>query len=255
MPHPSTPITPARLTALIDAFAGVRTLVFGDLIADEFIYGADRARVARGAGPDPQLRLDRDRCRRRRQCRQQRRRARRHGRRSSAWPARTTPGQRLLEALRGRVDVRGVVRPRDYRTPTKTRILAGGDALGQAAGRAHRSRGAARSWRTPIAPRVGARLAAAAPTLRRAAGLGLRHRAGHAGAGRAGAAQRCAAAARPPRPSGRLALRAAQVPGHDDLHAERVGGRAAARRHDRRQPAGAREGRPRAAARTRLRRC
>ena len=33
---------------------------------------------------------------------------------------------RLLEALRRRVDVRGVVQPRGYRTPTKTRILAGG---------------------------------------------------------------------------------------------------------------------------------
>ena len=48
-------------------------------------------------------------------------------RRSSASPDRTKPGARLLEVhARRDVDVRGVVRPRGYRTPTKTRILAGG---------------------------------------------------------------------------------------------------------------------------------
>jgi rfaE bifunctional protein kinase chain/domain len=35
-------------------------------------------------------------------------------------------GQRMLDSMKGRVDVRGIVRPADIRTPTKTRILAGG---------------------------------------------------------------------------------------------------------------------------------
>jgi D-glycero-beta-D-manno-heptose-7-phosphate kinase len=35
-------------------------------------------------------------------------------------------GTRLLEAMHGRVDVRSVLRPTGFRTPTKTRILAGG---------------------------------------------------------------------------------------------------------------------------------
>src|SRR3954451_21288435 len=41
-------IHPARLVSLIDAFAGVRVAVFGDLIVDEFIYG-EIARVSREA--------------------------------------------------------------------------------------------------------------------------------------------------------------------------------------------------------------
>ena len=40
---------------------------------------------------------------------------------------RDEPGRRLLDTLKRRhVDVRGIVRPARYRTPTKTRILAGG---------------------------------------------------------------------------------------------------------------------------------
>src|SRR3954451_5667633 len=41
-------IHPARLVSLIDSFAGLRVLVFGDLIVDEFIYG-EIARVSREA--------------------------------------------------------------------------------------------------------------------------------------------------------------------------------------------------------------
>ena len=86
----------------------------------------DRARLARGAGPDPQLRLDRDRAGRRRQRREQRRRARRRAGRRSASPAATKPGGGCSTSCGARVDVSGVVRPAGYRTPTKTRILAGG---------------------------------------------------------------------------------------------------------------------------------
>ena len=39
--------TRQRLTALVDDFAGLRVAVFGDLIADEFIYGESRASRAR----------------------------------------------------------------------------------------------------------------------------------------------------------------------------------------------------------------
>ena len=98
--------------------------VFGDLLADEFIYG-EISRVSRSAGLDP-----------------------RHdsteivlggaGNAASnvaalggspiaigvVGPDET--GQRMLDTMNGRVDLRGVVRPAEFRTPTKTRILAGG---------------------------------------------------------------------------------------------------------------------------------
>ena len=117
----------ARLLPLIDAFAGLRVLVFGDLIADEFIYG-EIARVSREA---PVLILNYDsteivpggagnaasnvaalggaaRGRRRRRARRDR-----------------PPAARRAAARS--VDVRGDrSRPPGYRTPTKTRILAGG---------------------------------------------------------------------------------------------------------------------------------
>ena len=66
-----------RLIALVDDFAGLRVAVFGDLHRRRVHLRRDRAGLARSAGADPQLRLDRDRAGRRRQRRQQRRRARR----------------------------------------------------------------------------------------------------------------------------------------------------------------------------------
>ena len=121
--RPSRP-DPRRLLQLVDGFAGIRVAVFGDLLADEFIYG-EIARVSREA---PVLILDYDS--------------------SEIVPGGAgnaagnvaalggvpaplglvgadEAGNRLLEAL-GRVSLRGVIRPRGYRTPTKTRILAGG---------------------------------------------------------------------------------------------------------------------------------
>lgn len=118
-------ISPGRLVALIDAFAGVRTLVFGDLIVDEFIYG-EIARVSREA---PVLILNYDST------------AIVPGGAGNAAgnvaalggtavvvgaAGRDDTGRRLIEAMRGHVDVRGIVRARGFRTPTKTRILAGG---------------------------------------------------------------------------------------------------------------------------------
>jgi rfaE bifunctional protein kinase chain/domain len=116
---------PGRLLDLVDRFADLRIGVFGDLIVDEFIYG-EIARVSREA---PVLILNYDS--------------------TEIVPGgggnaannvaalgaravavgvagRDDTGRRLLHAMRKRIDVRGIVRPRGFRTPTKTRILAGG---------------------------------------------------------------------------------------------------------------------------------
>jgi rfaE bifunctional protein kinase chain/domain len=114
-----------RLLAVIDAFAGCTVAVVGDLIADEFIYG----RVERVSREAPVLILQYDdalttpggagnaannvaalggRVR------------------LAGLVGRDEPGRRLLASLHARVGRRGVVRPRAYPTPVKTRILAGG---------------------------------------------------------------------------------------------------------------------------------
>jgi D-glycero-beta-D-manno-heptose-7-phosphate kinase len=114
-----------RLLRLIDDFAGTRVAVFGDLIADEFIYG-QISRVSREA---PVLILEYDT--------------------TEILPGgagnaannvaalggspvvvgvvgHDDQGERLIHTMRPRIDVRGIVRPQDGKTPTKTRILAGG---------------------------------------------------------------------------------------------------------------------------------
>lgn len=157
----TAPITPARLLSIVDAFAGVRTLVFGDLIVDEFIYG-EIARVSREA---PVLILNYDST------------AIVPGGAGNAASnvaalggtavvvgaaGRDDPGRRLMDAMRGTVDTRGIVRPGDFRTPTKTRILAGGvHSAKQQVVRIDRAVGSrlAEADRGAIA----ARLAAAAP--------------------------------------------------------------------------------------------
>ena len=115
----------ARLLALIDDFVGTEVAVFGDIIVDEFIYG-EIARVSREA---PVLILDYDSTE-----------IVPGGAGNAAnnvaalggtpvaigVAGRDEAGKRLLQAMRKRVDVSGVARPRGYRTPTKTRILAGG---------------------------------------------------------------------------------------------------------------------------------
>jgi rfaE bifunctional protein kinase chain/domain len=118
-------VDPGRLLELVDAFARTRVAVFGDLIVDEFIYG-ELSRVSREA---PVLILDYDSTD-----------IVPGGAGNAASniaalggvPAavgvagRDETGRRLLEVMRRHVDVRGVGRPSGYRTPTKTRILAGG---------------------------------------------------------------------------------------------------------------------------------
>jgi rfaE bifunctional protein kinase chain/domain len=114
-----------RLLALIDGFSNRRVLVVGDLIADEFIYG----KVARVSREAPVLILKYDTtemvgggagnaannvaalggC---------------------AWLAGIVgadgEGTRLLASLHGGVDHSRVEPDKTYRTPVKTRILAGG---------------------------------------------------------------------------------------------------------------------------------
>ena len=121
MPQPD----PDRLASIVGRFPRVRIAVFGDLIVDEFIYG-EIARVSREA---PVLILNYDsteivpggagnaannvaalggRCA------------------VVGVSGRDATGDRLIETLEPRVDTSNIVRPRGYRTPTKTRILAGG---------------------------------------------------------------------------------------------------------------------------------
>jgi rfaE bifunctional protein kinase chain/domain len=118
-------VDPGRLLELVDAFSSTRITVFGDLIVDEFIYG-ELSRVSREA---PVLILSYDS--------------------TEIVPGgagnaannvaalggsaaavgvlgRDESGRRVLERMRRKINVKGVVRPGGYRTPTKTRILAGG---------------------------------------------------------------------------------------------------------------------------------
>jgi rfaE bifunctional protein kinase chain/domain len=114
-----------RLLELIDRFAGIKVVVFGDLLADEFIYG----RIARVSREAPVLILDYDSTE-----------IVPGGAGNAAKNVAALggspdaigvvgadeTGERLLEALGKTVKTRGLVRPRGFRTPTKTRILAGG---------------------------------------------------------------------------------------------------------------------------------
>ena len=115
-----------RLLALLAAFAGRRIVVIGDVIADEFIYG-QIARVSREA---PVLILNYDSTE-----------VVPGGAGNAASNVaalggtvaavgvvgRDESGRRLLATMRRRrIDVRRMVIPSGYRTPTKTRILAGG---------------------------------------------------------------------------------------------------------------------------------
>ncbi len=114
-----------RLLALVDGFSSRRVLVIGDLIADEFIYG-EVSRVSREA---PVLILKYD--------------ATQivaggagnaannvaalgGGARLAGLVGADPEGRRLIASFHHGVDKAQVVRARQYRTPVKTRILAGG---------------------------------------------------------------------------------------------------------------------------------
>jgi len=114
-----------RLLELINRFGDTRVAVFGDLIADEFIYG-DIARVSREA---PVLILNYD------STQIVPGGAGNAASNVAALGAQAVAvgvagtdgtGTRLLQVMEQAIDVRGVVRTKGCATPTKTRILAGG---------------------------------------------------------------------------------------------------------------------------------
>ncbi len=205
----------------------------------------DRPRLARGAGADPRLRLDRDRAGRRRQRGAATPRRSGHGWRSSASRGATPPAGRLVQALGRHVKTGGVVRSVGYDDARQDADPRRRRAFGQAAGRAHRSR-----RRHASTPAVARRVEAA---------LRARHRAGRTPCSSPTTAPglitpalwarvRAAAPATPHAARARrLTLRARRLLGHDGLHAERVGGRGSRRPPHRRRPRGARAGRAHAA--------
>jgi rfaE bifunctional protein kinase chain/domain len=115
----------ARLLGILDRFARLRILVLGVFIADEFIYG----RVARVSREAPVLILEYDKTQ------IVPGGAGNAANNVASLGARTRAvgligqdeaGTRFIEALHANVDRRGVMISRQHRTPTKTRILAGG---------------------------------------------------------------------------------------------------------------------------------
>ncbi len=121
----SAPASARRLLDLITSFRACRVVVLGDLIADEFVYG----RVARVSREAPVLILEYDSTR-----------VLPGGAGNAAsnvaalggqvdlvaLAGRDDPGRRVVSSLPARVGRQGLVRPAGYRTPIKTRILAGG---------------------------------------------------------------------------------------------------------------------------------
>jgi rfaE bifunctional protein kinase chain/domain len=115
----------ARLLSLVDAFASKRVLVVGDLIADEFIYG-EVSRVSREA-PVLILKYDTTEVVPGGAGNAANNVAALGAHASLAGMVGTDPeGKRLLSTFPRAVDLRQVVRASHYRTPVKTRILAGG---------------------------------------------------------------------------------------------------------------------------------
>ena len=116
---------PARLSDLVGRFPALRVAVIGDVIADEFVYG----RVSRVSREAPVLILAHDRT------------AVLPGGAGNAarnvgslggtarlvgLVGRGDTDRRLERGLGPRVDTSHLVRPRAYRSPVKTRVLAGG---------------------------------------------------------------------------------------------------------------------------------
>ena len=114
-----------RLLALVDGFSSRRVLVVGDLIADEFIYG-QVARVSREA-PVLILKYDATEMVGGGAGNAANNVAALGGRAYLAGiVGADAEGRRLLGSFPRAVDRSSVARLRDYRTPVKTRILAGG---------------------------------------------------------------------------------------------------------------------------------
>ena len=114
-----------RLLGLIDAFAGRRVAVVGDLIADEFIYG-EVARVSREA-PVLILKYDTTEMVAGGAGNAANNVAALGARAALAGiVGRDAEGRRLVGSFHAGVERRAIVRTSGYRTPVKTRILAGG---------------------------------------------------------------------------------------------------------------------------------
>jgi rfaE bifunctional protein kinase chain/domain len=114
-----------RLLSLVDAFAGRSVVVVGDLLADEFIYG-EVARVSREA-PVLILKYDTTDVVPGGAGNAVNNIASLRGRAAIVGVVGSDQeGTRLLASFPGAIDRRRVVRVKGYRTPVKTRILAGG---------------------------------------------------------------------------------------------------------------------------------
>jgi rfaE bifunctional protein kinase chain/domain len=124
-PQPGEAERKERLLALIDGFSNRRVLVVGDIVADEFIYG-EVARVSREA-PVLILKYDATEMVGGGAGNAANNVAALGGRVRLMGVVGTDPeGRRLLSSFHRGVDRSYVARARDYRTPVKTRILAGG---------------------------------------------------------------------------------------------------------------------------------
>ncbi len=114
-----------RLLGLIDGFSSRRVLIVGDLIADEYIYG-EVARVSREA-PVLILKYDATEIVPGGAGNAANNVAALGGRaRLAGVVGDDAESRRLLRSFHRGVDRSGVVRARQFRTPVKTRILAGG---------------------------------------------------------------------------------------------------------------------------------
>src|SRR5438270_8832262 len=114
-----------RLLALIDGFSGRRVVVVGDLIADEFIYGHVE-RISREA-PVLILKYDATEIVAGGAGNAANNVAALGGRaRLAGIVGADAEGRRLLASFHPAVERSHIVRARQYRTPVKTRILAGG---------------------------------------------------------------------------------------------------------------------------------
>jgi len=114
-----------RLLQLVEGFSSRRVLVVGDLIADEFIYG-EVSLVSREA-PVLILKYDTTQILPGGAGNAANNVAALGGRASvSGLVGRDDEGRRMLASFHRGVDTSHVIRARQYRTPVKTRILAGG---------------------------------------------------------------------------------------------------------------------------------
>src|SRR5438093_11435462 len=124
-PSPGEAEGKERFLGLIDGFASRRVLVVGDVIADEFIYG-EVARVSREA-PVLILKYDATEMVAGGAGNAANNVAALGGRALLAGIVGADPeGRRLLGSFLRGVDRHRIIRARHYRTPVKTRILAGG---------------------------------------------------------------------------------------------------------------------------------